>query len=154
MRTALAALLLSAPTLCACTKANLNRPTSAAAGSALVNSPQPNTPAPDDLQAEKNSLLSGITLTAIGLSSLGMGGFYVGFGGGSCFSQQDCSAQAALPILGALWIAGGIAPLMFGARFLITEGASIPIKAAPAKKSDHSYLNTVRIGPGGFRIQF
>ncbi len=159
MRMAALAFLLTAPALGACGTASANGKTPIVVANNIPSGKLNDfAPALDDAQAAKNSLISGVTLTGIGLAGIGMGGFFIGFGGGACHNQQDCNAQVALPILGALWMAGSVLPLILGARFFMPsdEAPSASPESTPnsGKKSNRFYKNPLRIGPGGAIIQF
>lgn len=134
MRRAAFAVALAMPCLGACSVKSAPPPSFAE--QRLNAQPKENTPpAQDDAQAAKNNLVAGVALTAVGASGIGLGGFLIGFGSGACHAQKNCSPETALPILGALWIAGSVVPLILGARFLMpsSEGESGPIQDDPKK---------------------
>lgn len=71
-------------------------------------------------------LLAGISLTAIGVTSAGLGGFLLGFGMGACgYDETNCAARVVLPIVGALTIAGGAIPMAFGVTLLASSPAAL-----------------------------
>jgi hypothetical protein len=80
---------------------------------------------------DRRRLLAAIPLAAMGLASAGMGGFLMGWGLGACDSgETTCATRVALPIVGALSIAGGALPMVFGISLLAP--------AAPALKTGQS----------------
>lgn len=90
---------------------------------------------------DRRRLLAAIPLAAMGLASAGMGGFLMGWGLGACDSGEAmCATRVALPIVGALSIAGGALPMAFGISLLAP--------AAPALKTGQaSPWPEVVVGP-------
>lgn len=96
-------------------------------------------PAPSRSE-ERRLLLAGITLSAMGAVSAGMGGFLLGWSMSACDRDDpSCAARVALPIIGALSIAGGAIPLAIG--------VSIWAPTTPSTKTGQASPEVI-IGPG------
>jgi hypothetical protein len=88
---------------------------------------------------ERRAILAGITLTALGAASAGMGGFLLGWSVGACDrGDTSCAARIALPIVGALSIAGGAIPLAIG--------VSLWAPTTPSTKTGQAWPEVI-VGP-------
>jgi hypothetical protein len=116
-------------------------------GEVPSDSPAPKAETPGGAQ-DRRTLLAGISLSTMGAASAGLGGFLLGWSMGACDSADtSCPTSVALPIVGALCIAGGAVPLMLGVSLW---APSVPT----TKTGQASPWPEVTVGPAAASVKW
>jgi hypothetical protein len=100
---------------------------------------------------ERYALIAGVAFTTMGCISATVGGVFLGMTGGACNSSDpDCPERIAFPIVGSLWIAASVIPLVLG----VSIWAPRPSPSAPPSKTPAWNRPEVRVGPAGASVRF